>query len=171
MIGFYREKHSQLERDFKSSQKLLIQHPLSQLFISLEIKKNFMLLKQSEGETIISIKDHPYYSAIRELETIQHYSSPREKLERILLAYSRMKMAVTVFYKGKQEIETMDDELPIVIFLVVFVQNPTFVYEVLMVEDYMRRDEKYEIERRTMINFKVFPKTKTNSETNRPGKK
>jgi len=60
----------------------------------------------------------PYAEAIKAIEKIQEYTNPRDKLNCINECFNRIKTTVVDHYKGKVEIETMDDILPIFIYVI-----------------------------------------------------
>ena len=69
-----------------------------------------------------SIVEHgesiPYAEAIKAIEKIQEFTNPRDKLNCINESFNRIKTTVVDHYKGKFEIETMDDILPIFIYVI-----------------------------------------------------
>ena len=62
----------------------------------------------------------PYNHAIRELEKISYCESPREKLKCIMMMKSMMKASVIDFHSAKEELASMDDELPIIIYIILY---------------------------------------------------
>lgn len=49
----------------------------------------------------------------------------------------------------------MDDELPILIFIILNTNIRNLYSQIALIEDYITHDSTYESERRTLINFKV----------------
>ena len=60
--------------------------------------------------------DKPYQAAIREIEKIQHYDNPSEMVQCLSLWFAKLKSEVVDQHKGKFELESMDDVLPLSIF-------------------------------------------------------
>jgi len=60
----------------------------------------------------------PYREAVRCIERIKVCVTPREKLACLSECFSAMKMAVVDFHKGKLELSSMDDVLPLTIYIV-----------------------------------------------------
>lgn len=66
-----------------------------------------------------------------------------------------MKTSVVDFHKGKLELNTMDDELPITIYVLSQVKVESLMAELSFVEDYVKFFQEYESELRLMTNLKV----------------
>ena len=62
--------------------------------------------------------EHPYYGALNELNKIQNVRNPREKLNSLLMMMSSLKTAIVDFHQSRVELASMDDELPILIYVV-----------------------------------------------------
>ena len=79
----------------------------------LEIKPQFQLIPEGESKIYT-----PYLPAINKLSSIHFNLSLREKLKVVQEYYSALKVCCYEFHRGKQEIATMDDILPVIIFTV-----------------------------------------------------
>ncbi len=101
-------------------------------------------------------KHIPYRSAIMELQRVPQAHSPREKLSILLMAHSLMRSLVVDFYKGKEEIYTMDDELPIIMFILLNSKIENLPSELHLVEDFVSLDPSLESDKRLMTNFTVI---------------
>ncbi len=66
-----------------------------------------------------------------------------------------VKINVMDFHRGKEEILTMDDELPIFIFVVLQTEVRNLMAEVCLVEDYINYSTDLDNERRLLINLRV----------------
>ena len=62
--------------------------------------------------------EKPYQNAIDSFNTVTKFQTPLEKLNAFLSWVSLMKTDVVDYWKNKEEIGTMDDELPIIVFIV-----------------------------------------------------
>ncbi len=58
----------------------------------------------------------PYHESIKALERISSFTSAREKLDCVIDFFSNMKASIVDFWKGKVELTTMDDILPLCIY-------------------------------------------------------
>lgn len=66
-----------------------------------------------------------------------------------------VRINVLDFHKGKEEILTMDDELPIFIFVVLQTDISNLMAEVCLIEDYINYSTDCDNERRLLINLRV----------------
>lgn len=82
--------------------------------------------------------ERPYHRAILTLENLNLEVSPRDKLRCIQEYYSDIKISCYEYHHGKEEISTMDDVLPVMIFTVLKARVANFYANVKIVEDYMR---------------------------------
>jgi len=103
------------------------------------------------------LKEHeiPYISAINEFSKITKVRSPREKLAVLLMMHSFMKSSVVEYHKGREEIISMDEELPIMIYVVLMCKVENIASELAYVDDYVQLDPSLESEKRLMTNIKV----------------
>ena len=97
----------------------------------------------------------PYNGAINELNKLNFAQAPCEKLTLLLMANSMMKTSVVDFHKGKVELSTMDDELPITIYVMSQTKVDNIMAELSFVDDYIRFFQEYESELRLITNLKV----------------
>ena len=71
-------------------------------------------------------------------------------------AFGSLKTAIVDHWKGKIELNTMDDLLPLTIYLVSQAEMTHPAREFNMLEDYLRIYEKgFELERKLLTNFDV----------------
>lgn len=97
--------------------------------------------------------ERPYSTAIECLNGTEKYTSPIDKLNCILESTTHMKTTVIDYWKGKQELETMDDQLPVIIFIVFKVTIPTFPAQIEFLLDYTRANNGMDNEHRLLINY------------------
>lgn len=67
-----------------------------------------------------------------------------------------MKSNIVEFHKGKVELNTMDDELPILIFVILMSDVEDLIPQIFLIEDYISNDDLFESEKRLVINLKVY---------------
>ena len=114
-----------------------------------KLDENKNLYKDLEPEEI------PYIDAINEASKLHKLKCPREKLGILLMIHSLMKSAVVDFHKGKEEVYSMDEELPIMIYILLQSKLENAAAEFNFVDDYVQFDPALESEKRLMTNLKV----------------
>lgn len=107
---------------------------------------------------IDKLEEHelPYIDAINEIRKISALKAPKEKLGALLMMHSLMKSAVVDFHRGKEEICSMDEELPIIIYILTQADLKNGSAEFNLIDDYVQLDPSLESERRLMTNLKVM---------------
>jgi len=103
----------------------------------------------------LEIHQLPYIDAINEINKVPSLKAPREKLGALLMMHSLMKSAVVDFHKGKEEVCSMDEELPILIYILLQCKLENAAAEFNFVDDYVQFDPNLESEKRLMTNLKV----------------
>jgi hypothetical protein len=126
----------------------------------LDINKKFWLIPAklfNESGDITTKLDipTPYHDSIQELYKLPKLKTPREKLNVLLMMHSAMKSSVVDFHHGKEELQSMDDELPIIIYIVMNAKIPELEAELAYVEDFINLDPTLESEKRLMTNIRV----------------
>lgn len=96
---------------------------------------------------------NPYMMAIESLNNLEKHTSPVDKLNCILESTTHMKTTVIDYWKGKQELETMDDQLPVIIFIVFKVSIESFPAQIEFLIDYTRTNSGMDNENRLLINY------------------
>ena len=72
------------------------------------------------------------------------------------MANSMMRTSVVDFHKGKVELNTMDDELPLTIYVLSQTKVENLMAELSLIDDYIRFFQEYESELRLITNLRVF---------------
>ena len=111
----------------------------------LEIKEKYRLLEC----------ESPYNAAVTILNQVKTYQNPLEKLNTLLTAMSTMKTEVVDYWNGSEALETMDDELPIIIFVVTMAKVPNLAAEVAMLQEYIGTNVKFEKEARILTDIEA----------------
>lgn len=113
---------------------------------------NYNQLQQEDGEEFTSraetrfsylapitgTNDVPYIESIQAIERIHTCTTPREKLHCLSEAFSGLKTAVVDFHKGKMELDSMDDVLPLTIYVISQVELPFIAAQFNMLEDFLK---------------------------------
>jgi Vacuolar sorting protein 9 (VPS9) domain len=71
------------------------------------------------------------------------------------MTHSLMKSLVVDYHKGKEEIGSMDDELPLMIYIILNANIDHVGAELHFVEDYVNVDPMLESDKRLMTNLTV----------------
>lgn len=95
----------------------------------------------------------PYAAAIKDLERIQTCNTPADMLACLSASYGSLKAAVVDHSKGKYELAEMDDVLPITIYAVSMAELSHPASHRNMMEDYLRQNRGYDLERKLICNF------------------
>jgi len=80
----------------------------------------------------------PYIDAIKEIEKIESFTCPEEMIGCLSASFERLKTAVVDQHKGKFELSTMDDVLPLSIYVVSMANLERPSRHKNMMEDYLR---------------------------------
>lgn len=140
----YVYKNAKLDEAFRQKQELLsCSYSFTDVFKFLESKRRYWLVESDED---VNLASRPYNEAIKELEKIKYCNSPREKLKCTMMMRSMMRAAVIDFHKGTEELASMDDELPIVIYIILYSNIPNIFAELSMIEDFISMDPTIETE-------------------------
>lgn len=100
---------------------------------------------------ILGVK--PYISAIREIEKISTLDNPVDMVQCLSLSFARLKSEVVDFHKGKFELESMDDVLPLTIYCVAFANLPYAASFHNIMQDFLRQVNGFDLERKLLCNF------------------
>jgi hypothetical protein len=97
----------------------------------------------------------PYRESIKSLEKISEVTSPRDKLDWIIEFFSNMKASIVDYWKGKIELATMDDILPLTIYWVCYWNWDSFATEMNFINDFIKiaGDDSTESIERTVFNI------------------
>jgi len=63
--------------------------------------------------------------------------TPREKLKCCMMMRSMMKAEVIDFHKGKEELVSMDDELPVIIYIVLMCNIKQLMANLVLIDDFI----------------------------------
>ena len=139
---YMHKKESIIER-FKEKRQSRAGMTDEELMVLLDVKEKFC----------IKGIQNPYLMAIESLNNLEKHTSPVDKLNCILESTTHMKTTVIDYWKGKQELETMDDQLPVIIFIVFKVAVDSFPAHIEFLIDYTRTNSGMDNENRLLINY------------------
>lgn len=143
--NFYQEKSQENEEKFEIQVERLSSKENSELFDSLAFKQKFRLSEEK----------NPYYQPMRLLQELSKKVVPIEKLNVLHDVHIALRTSVLEYWKGKEELEGMDDILPLYIFIIIKADLKNFTSEILMLQDYIRVSQDMESEERLVINYHV----------------
>ncbi|KRX10706.1 hypothetical protein PPERSA_08701 [Pseudocohnilembus persalinus] len=173
LMALYIQKNNENQKKFNTKrQKILNKLSIKQIFSFLDSNKKYWLVKGvSEKENCkkkINLEDDtekaiaqendtskPYNNAISEIQKISHCSNPREKLKCIMMMRSMMRAGVLDFHSSQEELASMDDELPVVIYIVLMSKISNLLAELNLVDNFISQDSSLESEKRFLINLQV----------------
>jgi hypothetical protein len=171
--ALYLHKNIESIDKFHAKKTKISENSLETVLKSLDIKKRLWLINEKNGKgshhkskesngaselerRLYQLADNeiPYSSATNELDKLEKLWNPREKLNCLLMMQSLMRSCVVDFYKGKEELQSMDDELPITIFIVLNTKNTNLAADLNFIEDYISRAAEFDYEQKLITNLK-----------------
>ena len=108
------------------------------------------MLQVSEKFKLIRSRD-PYAEAKVVLSRLNRLRTPIDKVNCLIATIACMKSCVVDYWKGSLEIQAMDDELPILMFLLLTSKIKDIHAELQILKDYV--GETLENENRIITNF------------------
>lgn len=128
LIEIYKLKYKE-QNDKYLSQKNKINKTLDVegVFKHLEIKKKF------RGDDSI-----PFKVSIDLINKMEFEQLPRKKFENLIQSNLEMRNSILSSSQGKHELDSMDDELPLIIYLATQVRINNFPAELNLVDDYLK---------------------------------
>ena len=128
IYDIYDKKYKKKNNDF-----LLIQKEINE---KLSIKE--IIEKIGIKEKFRSREEFPYKSVQDILGMISFEKSLRRKFEILTSASLEIRTCVLEYSNGKYELDSMDDELPIIIYIATQIKIPNIFAELNIVDDYFR---------------------------------
>ena len=159
IYDIYDKKYKKKNNDF-----LLVQKEINE---KLSIKE--IIQKIGIKEKFRSREEFPYKSVLDILGMISFEKSLRKKFEILTSASLEIRTCVLEYSNGKYELDSMDDELPIIIYIATQIKVTNIFAELYIVDDYFRiisRDDLIQNKMITNLLSSLMFITKTwNSET------
>jgi len=145
LVAMYRCKMRTTDEGFAQKRKELQSLSPREILDLLEVKPKWRL-----GDL-----PTPYKEAIEMLSKLKEFNTPTEKLNCLLSAVAAMKTAVVDYWHAKEELDAMDDQLPVLIFIVVCSAVESPAAEVRLLQDYTRQSNGFDNELQLLTNFEV----------------
>lgn len=92
-----------------------------------------------------------YKESISVLNTLENSRCPLDKLNCLLTVIGTMRSIVVEYWRGKEELMSMDDELPVLMFIVMRSSVKRPLAQVWFLRDYV--GDSYENEKRILVNM------------------
>ena len=141
IYDIYDKKYKKQNNDF-----LLVQKEINE---KLSIKE--IIKKIGIKEKFISKEEIPYKSVIDILSMVSLERSLRKKFEILTDASLEIRTCVLEYSNGKYELDSMDDELPIIIYIATQIKVKNIFAELNIVDDYFRIISRDELIQNKMI--------------------
>ena len=141
IYDIYDKKYKKQNNDF-----LLVQKEINE---KLSIKE--IIKKIGIKEKFISKEEIPYKSVIDILSMVSLERSLRKKFEILTGASLEIRTCVLEYSNGKYELDSMDDELPIIIYIATQIKVKNIFAELNIVDDYFRIISRDELIQNKMI--------------------
>lgn len=133
LISIYNQRYKKDNEIFiEAKRKLKEMKAIDEIMDYLEIKPKFRCHEEKDYPGYI-----PYKVSIDSINKIEYEQSPMEKLETLMKASLELRNTILSLTKGKRELESMDDELPLVIYITTQVSITNLPAELHMIEDYI----------------------------------
>ena len=141
IYDIYDKKYKKQNNDF-----LLVQKEINE---KLSIKE--IIEKIGIKQKFRSNEDLPYKSVIDILSMISFERSLRKKFEILTAASLEIRTCVLEYSNGKHELDSMDDELPIIIYIATQIKVANMFAELNIVDDYFRIISRDDLMQNKMI--------------------
>ena len=103
----------------------------------------------------LSSLSKPYQSAVDVLADLPELQTPIEKVNVFLKMAALLQTEILDYWKGKTELESMDQELPLLIFVLGRSVVPGLLAEIRFLLDYIGTDDGFESEQHLLVNCEV----------------
>ncbi|CAG9316917.1 unnamed protein product [Blepharisma stoltei] len=143
LFDIYKAKTSLIEQKFIEKRTQILEFNDEEILEKLQINEKYRLTGVTQ----------PYAEAIEALRKLEQTCIPVEKLNCLLSMVAAMKTCVLDYSKGKDELNSMDDELPVLMYIAIKSQTQFISAELALISDYV--GTKFENEKRIIVNLEV----------------
>lgn len=152
LFDIYNSKYSEENKIFLSKiDNINNTMSIEDIMNYLEIKEKFRFLENYNTNSIIKII--PYRSTIDCINKIEYEQIPRIKFDTLISAGLDLRNTVLGGTQGKIELNSMDDELPIFIYIVTQSRLTNIIAELHMIEDYITYSQCPDKESKVLTNL------------------
>jgi len=153
LYELYSKKYEQENEEYLNKKKLINENcSIEDIMNFLEIKEKFRLLDDYKRSDF-SENFKPYKSTIDHMNKIEYEQNPKVKFDTILSAGLDMRNTILGGNFGKVELNSMDDELPIFIYICTQINLKNAPAEFSMIEDYLKFSSSDEGESKVLTNI------------------
>ena len=145
LFAMYVSHSMESDKRLSDTQTVFRELGTAELMEKLQIDRNFRL-----NET-----ENPYESAVSALNEIAGMTTPLEKLNCLLKMAALLQTEILDYWKGKVELESMDQELPLLIYVLSRSEVPSLTAELRFLLDYVGNGDEFEDEQRLLVNCEV----------------
>ena len=128
IYDIYNRKYKNQNDDFLLKQKEINENlNVNELFIKIGVKQKFR-----------GTEDMPYRTVVDYINMVPLEKSLKKKFEILTKASLEIRTCILEYTNGKSELDSMDDELPIIIYIVTQVKVANLFAELNMIDDYIK---------------------------------
>ena len=128
LYDVYNKKYQNQNNDFLLKQKEINEHlNIDELFIKIGVKQKFR-----------GTDDIPYKTVIDYINMVPLEKSLKKKFEILTKGSLEIRTCILEYTNGKNELDSMDDELPIIIYIATQVKVANLFAELNMIDDYIK---------------------------------
>ncbi|KAM3127796.1 hypothetical protein pb186bvf_020075 [Paramecium bursaria] len=142
LFAFYKQKYQEQDLAvWNKKQEIIKRMTQVEMFNFLELKKVYQ-------------SPNLYKNSIKIFNQFTFVNIPQQQIQTLqnMMSYARSE---AIDFNKQYELFSMDDELPIIIYLTVYTSIEDLYARVMLLEDYVRNDPSLESERRIITNIKV----------------
>ena len=128
LFEIYKKKFNEQNKKFLERQKEIKNNfNIDEIFKHLDINDKF------RGED-----EEPFKITIELINKVEYEQVPKKKFETLTQSALELRNSILDYTKGKIELESMDDELPICMYLVTQIKVSNFLAELNLIQDYLQ---------------------------------
>ena len=128
LFDIYKKKFNEKNKKFLEKQKeIKDKYNIDEIFHHLDIKNKFR-----------GYEKIPFKVTIELINKIEYEQVPKKKFETLTQSALELRNSILDYTKGKTELESMDDELPLCMYLVTQIKVSNFLAELNLVQDYLQ---------------------------------
>jgi hypothetical protein len=150
-------KFSEETRRFYSEKMRETQEKFEEKIRKFQEMQNFYLFERLLFKEKFKLADDPapYAKPINMLRELKKKIIPLEKLNLLYEIHVALRTTVLEYSKGKEELEAMDDILPVYIFIIIKAAEGNLPVDIALLQDYIRVSQDMESEERLVVNYYV----------------
>ena len=153
LYELYNRKYKEENEEFLQKKKMIKEiYTIEEIMNYLEIKPQFRCLEayENSGHSSLCI---PFRSTIDNLNKLEFEQNPHIKFNTLIEAGLELRNTALGNNNGKNDISSMDDELPIFIYCSTQITTKNAFAEYYMIKDYITYSSKNLIESKVLANF------------------